>query len=398
MSPADLPAPARPAGERVGFSSAGGGPRPESEGAAEAARSEVDRVLDGLRREPRPSRSAFLRAELAVRVSLLSANSVWRDPALYAHPLVGDDFWLLAGRWDSYCGKIDPLRIHPRLGWTQGPLLPQNPLGLEPYTTERLQRDGRKKVLFYGDSFVAGHAAPEAWLPALLERALDDTDVLHLGVGGYGPDQMHLLARETLHRVDRPDIVLMGIMTHSFDRVDQRIRSYQKPVVVPRADGSLAVENVPIDPDPERFFKRARPSFRSYLEAAERMRAEPPERDDYGFARKAVLNRAIIRANRMLAEAHGAALVYVLFHDHADLFGPTSRREFFLDALVQEGVPVFDTAAVLLEHRKQHGGELYEFYSGGHHNDAGNILLAPALARRLAELGLVQLPHRERSA
>ena len=253
-------------------------------------------------------------------------------------------------------------------------------------------------MLFYGDSYVAGHAAPDCWLPALLERELEGTDVLHLGVGGYGPDQMHLLARETLHRVDRPEVVLMGVMTHSFDRVAQRVRSYQKPVLVPRADGTLAVDNAPIDPRTERFFARTRTSFRSYLQAAQRLREHPPERDDYGFATKAALNRAIVRANRELAAAHGATLVYALFHDHADLFGPTTRREFFLEALVAEGVPVFDSAAVLLPYGQRHGTDISELYTGGHHNDAGNGVLASALARRLAELGVARVARREVSA
>lgn len=52
-----------------------------------------------------------------------------------------------------------------------------------------------------------------------------DVDVVHLGVGGYDPDQMHLLLRETLPLIDRPELVLMGVMTFSFDRAAQRVRS-----------------------------------------------------------------------------------------------------------------------------------------------------------------------------
>lgn len=332
-----------------------------------------------------------IRRELGVRVSLLSANSEWRDPALYGHPLVGDDYWFLAGRWDTFCAKVDPRRIHPRLGWTQGPLGRHNPMGLVPWTTERLRRDGRRKVLFYGDSFVGGHSSEACWLPTLLEQGLGRSlDVLHLGVGGYGADQMHLLARETLPLVDRPELVLMGLMTHSFDRVAQRVRSYQKPVVVPQPDGTLAVANVPICRSPRRYFAWHGPSFRSYVHAAERHRASAPERDDFGFAGKATLNRAIIRANVQLARAHGARLAYVLFHDHADLFRPTSRCQFFREALAEEGVELIDTAPVLLDHARRNGTDASELYVTAHHNDAGNRVLARAILEALQQRGLTQ--------
>ncbi len=154
--------------------------------------------------------------ELQVRLSLRYEDSIYRRPPLYGHELGSDDFWILAGRWDTYCAKIAPERIHPLLGWTQGPITETNPRGLLPETESRLCEDGNAKVLFLGDSYVEGHAEPAFWLPPLTEALLRERtpalDVLHLGVGGYGTDQMHLLLSEFGPRVGRPALVIMGCL------------------------------------------------------------------------------------------------------------------------------------------------------------------------------------------
>ena len=334
---------------------------------------------------------AFPFRELAIRLSLRSANSRWRDPTLYAHELVGDDFWILAGRWDSYCKKIAQERIHPLLGWSQGPITPENPLGLVPWTTRRLVRDGRRKLLFYGDSYVGGDTREEHWMPQLIEERLADVDVLHLGVGGYGPDQMHLLARETLPLVDAPRVLMMGVMSYSFDRAAQRVRSYQKPCFELRGDGSLELANLPICRDPRAFFAKRPTSFRSYLRAASSHPSRPPERDDFGFEAKVPVNRAIIAANRRLAREAGAHLLYVLFHDHDQLHRPTSRDRFFREELAAQGVDAIDTAEALLEHARLHGTDASELYRNGHHNEAGNRVVARAVARALERYGIAPI-------
>lgn len=321
--------------------------------------------------------------ELWIRLSLLFAGSRWRDPSLYGHELDSDDFWILAGRWDTYCKKIAPARIHPRLGWSQGPITAENPLGLVPWTTDRLVRDGRKKILFYGDSYVEGQTREECWIPALLESHLQDVDVLHLGVGGYGTDQMHLLCQETVPLVDRPHLILFGVEPFSFDRAGRRVRSYQKPLMRVRQDGSLEVTNLPIETDPERYYREARLGFRSFARAARRVRRHPSAESDFGFDDKVAVNRAIIDANQLLARGVGAHLMYVLFCDQPQLERPDQRRAFFLDELTARSIDVFDTRPVLLAHTRAGGTDGSELYSNGHLNDLGNQLVAAALVTEI---------------
>lgn len=326
-----------------------------------------------------------------MRFSLLFPGSPWRDPTLYAHQLVGDDFWLLAGRWDSYTRKVSPARIHPRLGWTQGPLTADNPLGLVPWTRKRLVRDGRRKVLFLGDSYVAGHAREDHWLPQLIEERLHqadvDVDVLHLGVGGYGPDQMHLLLRETLPLVDRPEVVLMGVMTFSFDRAAQRVRSYQKPVLAFAPDGSMRVTNVPIWRSPKLYFALHGPRYASYVARARRHDPHALSTSNFEFDAKTHVNRAIIAANKRLAEERGLRLLYVLFRDHEQLHRPDRRDRFWIEELAAQGVMAFDTAAPLLDSMHKHGTDGSELYANGHLNERGNALVADALSLELERLG-----------
>jgi hypothetical protein len=73
-------------------------------------------------------------------------------------------------------------------------------------------KKGRRRILFYGDSFVVGVGVPSGLaLPKALERRLGpEVEVLNLGVYGYGPDQSYAAFTRDgpgLH----PDVVLLGL-------------------------------------------------------------------------------------------------------------------------------------------------------------------------------------------
>ena len=74
--------------------------------------------------------------------------------------------------------------------------------------------------------------------------------------GTNGTGQMHLLFRESVRLVDEPKVVLMGVMPFSFDRAVLRVRSYQKPVFGVDGDGELRITNLPIEPNPQRYYRR----------------------------------------------------------------------------------------------------------------------------------------------
>lgn len=330
--------------------------------------------------------------EVGLRVALRFERSALRSPARFADNLASEDYWILAGRWNTYGLPIAVRRVHPELGWSQAHVEPGAPLGLIAKTRAQLSGPGTAPVFFYGDSYVAGISREENKLPFYLDAKLPDTSVLHLGVGGYGTGQMHLLFRETCDRIpaaEDPDaqrpLVIMGVMIYDFDRATLSIRSYQKPRLRVTAGGGLEVTNTPIEPDPEAFFRYARLTFRSYV--AQGMRRKLFAGLDPRFEEKVELNRALVRANRDLAHASGADLLYVLFHSSNEVFRVDPRSTLFQEFCDELGVDCFDTRDTLLAYAEEPENDLGDLYVQGHHNDRGNVLVAEAILGKLRELG-----------
>lgn len=333
--------------------------------------------------------SAFLlgpiAAEAALRISLRYEGSPTRQPIRFGHNLVDDDYWILAGRWKSNAFQIAKERVQAELGWCQGYPSEDNPLGIYRRVLERLRDDGRPKVLFYGDSYVAGHSSPENRIPRYLDERLASTDVLHLGVGGYGTGQSYLLYEKTAAMVDRP-LVIMSAMVYDIDRSTLNVRDYQKPRLRVDESGELEVTNVPIEPDPERFFEEAEVSFGSYALRAVSRYALTFE--DPLMPEKLKLNRAILAATAERVKNDGAELLYVLFHPLGDLLEPDLRSTFFREALDDLGIECFDTREPLLAYLSESGAEPGDLYVTGHHNDLGNQVIAEALLAALRARGL----------
>jgi hypothetical protein len=78
---------------------------------------------------------------------------------------------------------------------------------------------GTWRIAAFGDSFVYGSEVrtEEAW-PARLEQALENSEVLNLGVPGYGPDQAYLRFLEEVGHV-YPHTVIFAISTPALLRI-----------------------------------------------------------------------------------------------------------------------------------------------------------------------------------
>ena len=328
---------------------------------------------------------APLAAEAALRLSFRIPSSPSRVPLRFGHNLIHDDYWILAGRWKTYGDQIVAERVHRDLGWSQTYPTKENPLGIGQLALERLVKDGRPKVLFYGDSYVAGHSSPENHLPNFLHDRLPGTDVVHLGVGGYGTGQALRLYEETSASVERP-FVIMSAMVYDLDRSGLTVRSYQKPRLRVDEGGALEVTNTPIDPDPDHFYASADLSFRSYALRALENWCLPLK--DPGFQDKLRLNRAILQAVKARAEAEGSLLLYVLFHPIQEVKTEDYRSIWFHETLAELEIDVFDTRDVLLAYIEQPGTKLGDLYVTGHHNDLGNEVIGAALLKELRQRGL----------
>jgi len=114
---------------------------------------------------------------------------------------------------------------------------------------------GMFRVITVGDSFTWGiEVKDDECFPHYLEKILQGQragEVFNMGVGSYGIDQM-LLKYERYGRVLRPDVVVLGIYPHDYDRTRLSFYSYSKPIF--RRDpktGQYALENLPVPPPKE---------------------------------------------------------------------------------------------------------------------------------------------------
>jgi hypothetical protein len=84
---------------------------------------------------------------------------------------------------------------------------------------------------------------------------LPDTEIINLGVHGYGHDQMLILLQETGIRYE-PDIVILGFLPMDMSRNMLEFRDFAKPMFV-LADGELVLKGIPV-PAPEEVIYRDR--------------------------------------------------------------------------------------------------------------------------------------------
>lgn len=115
---------------------------------------------------------------------------------------------------------------------------------------ETAKPDGTLRVVAVGDSFTYGAevAAAETFSKAL-EQSLCRSEVINMGVSGYGIGQAFLKYRLIGQRY-RPDVVVFGIHPPNLERMSLAFFAAAKPVVAMGADGnSLDVRNQPV-PEP----------------------------------------------------------------------------------------------------------------------------------------------------
>jgi hypothetical protein len=148
---------------------------------------------------------------------------------------------------------------HPTRGWALKPNLRDAPVdgGQRLNSNSRGVRGGGEhaearargttRIVVLGDSFTFGEGVgDEDTYCAQLERLLPGTEVINLGVHGYGHDQMLLYLREEGIRY-RPDVVLLGFLTIDMERNVLGFRDYAKPRFV-LEHGSLALRGSPVPP------------------------------------------------------------------------------------------------------------------------------------------------------
>jgi hypothetical protein len=136
-----------------------------------------------------------------------------------------------------------------------GTILSSNSNGLRGNTEYEYRRTaGKQRIVVLGDSFTFGSEVSDAETYVHnLESALPNTEVLNLGVQGYGQDQMLLYLEEEGVKY-HPDVVILGFTYIDIYRCIWSFDAYAKPKFK-LVSGSLQLTNVPVPP-PERVLAR----------------------------------------------------------------------------------------------------------------------------------------------
>lgn len=131
--------------------------------------------------------------------------------------------------------------------------------GSHEYGYER--QPATSRILTVGDSYTFGdEVSDDQTYSYYLSTLIPDTEVLNLGVHGYGHDQM-LLYLENEGFKYRPDVVVLGFVWFDMNRNLMAFSNYAKPKFALRG-GRLQLTNVPV-PDPDSIMRQE--VFRSKL-------------------------------------------------------------------------------------------------------------------------------------
>lgn len=274
--------------------------------------------------------------------------------------------------------------VHDKtLGWVPRPNLSRyRGIGTTPVSTNSQGMRGRREVsprsaglriVCIGDSFTFGNDVrdDEVWT-AQLEEELPGSEVLNLGVSGYGLDQAALRLEGTGLALE-PSVVIWMIFRGDLERSMHDFTFAAKPRFR-LVEGELEFGGTPV-PKPEEI---------SAAKEATRGPSSPSAILNWIHTRlhstpaqsRAALNRAIVVRERERVRQAGARLLLVAL-------GSKKRQPFQADHLTvlswakQLGVEVIDAEEVWQEL------EGFPFQETGHLTPAANEALAEELAARL---------------
>jgi len=290
--------------------------------------------------------------------------------------------------WTGPFAAYDPVR-----GWAlkpgirdmkvyDGTILSTNSKGIRGETEYSYARvPGKQRILLLGDSFTFGAEVPDEETYAhLLAGSLPSTEVLNLGVQGYGHDQMLLYLREEGVKY-RPDIVMVGFTYIDVYRNIERFFAYAKPEFQWES-GGYQLTDVPVPPPGRVLAEESwRPkSLDILLMLREKIRWRLGENE----AEARGVTRWLLGEIAGTARGIGAVPVFVYLPVNDEIapvpgvaLGPMlpriPEREAFLREICEEqSVPCL----FLGPQFREAAGRGIDFHARGHYNAAGNRLAA----------------------
>lgn len=331
-------------------------------------------------------------AELALR-SLVSPLVV----------LEGDAWWQYLWRADrverSDDGGLSYAhdRYDAALGWRPVPNFDRdgirtNSLGIRAdreFAFERVPAVAR--IVAVGDSFTwgehtfSGQIGNGQTYPAVLERLLPETEVLNLGVHGWGTDQQYLYLTSLGLRFE-PDLVILGFYEYNLERNGASFFNYAKPRFL-LEDEDLILTGSPVPP-PDAVLAEPLRFPRFYLAGFVRKRIDrmldqtklrPIE------SRQAwLVTRAILEAARRDTEGTGARFLVVYIPHEIDRW-PTAVETAVADWSGETGTHLLNLRPVFASLPEADWHDLYD----GHWTAKGHEVAAAAIRDYILDAALL---------
>ena len=344
---------------------------------------------------------------LAVALALLEALArlAVRSEPIFSR-IAGEDDASHRLRWIQSRGRKTDVayffdQYHPTRGWALkaglrdlavfgGKRLSSNSRGLRGAAEHAFEKAaGRTRIVVLGDSFTFGEEVsdPETW-PARLQSIAPGTEVLNLGVHGYGHDQMLVYLREEGVRY-RPDVVLLGFTHIDMPRNLLAFRDYAKPRF-DLVEGRLALRDSPV-PAPETVLGQE--LWRSKLMDLLRMlKSRLQERSGATGQEARAITAALLDQMALAAAAAGAkpSLAYLPVEGElaAGDPAPTDGERFFLGYCATRRLACVDLRPAFLA-RAAAGAS---FKTRGHWGAVEHAIGATAIRDGLVEQGLLPRP------
>lgn len=246
--------------------------------------------------------------------------------------------------------------------------------------------EGSTRLVVLGDSFTFGEEVGDhETFSHYLQERLPNSEVLNLGVHGYGHDQMLIYLKEEGIKY-HPDVVLLGFMPDDMERNVLSFRDYAKPRYAVR-DGRLTLVTGPVPRPEDTLAAEAwRSKFGDLLTMAW-SRYQWRSGETSKMTRE--LTNAILDEMKVTAEAAGATPVFAYLPVYGEIprvdEGMTFRERSFFSYCQQRGMDCLYLQPFYRE--KVRRG--IQFKTEGHWSPLEHLTAAEGISQLLTEKGLV---------
>ena len=254
-----------------------------------------------------------------------------------------------------------------------------------PYVKEK----EKLRILILGDSFTFGDEVSDAeTYPAYLQQMLPHTEIINMGVHGYGHDQMLILLREEGVKYE-PDIVILGFLPLDMPRNLLGFRDFAKPRFVLEG-GELKLTGVPV-PRPEEILQWdwTRPRIVDVFSLLHHK-----VRTSFGLRNKEMKDTTTAILTEMIKVIENVPAVPMIAYlpraREIAMDIAMTRGEVYMFSVCQlkEKAKCFSTRPDFAE--KKVKGEVFK--SSGHWEPAGHLAVAEAIKNYLIDEGYVTAP------